>query len=393
MVTYLKYSLGVDVSKNEHHVCLSVIDDVQKVTIKATRKFSNTSKGFEELLDWLEKNRKLPLPLTIVLEASGVYHEALAWFMHQHHFDLAIVLPNKAKHYLKALGQKSKNDKIDAAGLARMGAEQRLALWQPCSDELEQLKVLTRHYEQLQQTRTLFKNQLHALKHAYKAEKTVLSSFKRLIEQVDAQIRLIKKQLDKRLNADADLKARVEKITGSIKGLGTLTVLTLVAETAGFSTIDNQRQLASYAGYDVVENQSGKRAGKTRISKKGNSHIRRIMHMAALNMVRYQVKPFEDLYERIYQKTGIKMKGYTAIQRKLLILIYTLWKKNEAYRCPEQKKETTKCLLPEPLFQVCRAAAKNTAVDIKKVAPTSRATQDEQPISLAPVALFQVLQI
>lgn len=393
MVTYLKYSLGVDVSKNEHHVCLSVIDDVQKVTIKATRKFANTSKGFEELLDWLQKNRKLPLPLTIVLEASGVYHEALAWFMHQHQFDLAIVLPNKAKHYLKALGQKTKNDKIDAAGLARMGAEQRLPLWQPCSDELQQLKVLTRHYEQLQQTRTLFKNQLHALKHAYQAEKTVLSSFKRLIQQVDSQIRSIKKQLDKRLNADVDLKARVEKITGSIKGLGTLTVLTIVAETAGFSTIANQRQLASYAGYDVVENQSGKRAGKTRISKKGNSHIRRIMHMPALNMVRYQVKPFEDLYERIYQKTGIKMKGYTAIQRKLLILIYTLWKKNEAYRCPEQKKETTMCLLPEPLFQVCRAAAKNTAADIKKVAPTSRATQDEQPISLAPVALFQVLQI
>jgi transposase len=105
MATYLKYSLGVDVSKEEHHVCLSVIDQVQKVTIKASRKFANTSKGFEQLLDWLKKNRKLPLPLSIVLEASGVYHEALAWFLHQQHFDLSIVLPNKAKHYLKALGQ------------------------------------------------------------------------------------------------------------------------------------------------------------------------------------------------------------------------------------------------------------------------------------------------
>ena len=50
----------------------------------------------------------------------------------------------------------------------------------------------------------------------------------------------------------------------------------------------NQRQLVSYAagppgGYDVVENQSGNRSGKTRISKKGNSRIRRILHLPAFN--------------------------------------------------------------------------------------------------------------
>jgi len=37
----------------------------------------------------------------------------------------------------------------------------------------------------------------------------------------------------------------------------------------------NQRQLVSFAGYDVIENSSGKHRGKTKISKKGNAHIRR----------------------------------------------------------------------------------------------------------------------
>lgn len=68
-----------------------------------------------------------------------------------------------------------------------------------------------------------------------------------------------------------------------------MSVVTVIAETNGFALIKNQRQLVSYAGYDVVENQSGKRAGKTKISKKGNSHIRRILHMPALNAVRYEV--------------------------------------------------------------------------------------------------------
>lgn len=400
MTTYLKYSLGIDVSKDEHQVCLSLIDQMQQVSIKASRKFANTPKGFEQLLDWLEKHRKMSLPLSIVLEATGVYHEPLAWFLHEHQYALSILLPNKAKNYLKAVGQKSKNDKIDASGLARMGAEQHLQLWQPCSRQLRQLKALTRYHEQLQQMRSVYKNQLHALDHGYQAEKIVATSLKKLISQVEAQLALIGRQLDTLLQADAVLKAKAEKIAGSIKGVGTLTVLTIVAETAGFSTIDNQRQLTSYAGYDVVENQSGKRSGKTKISKKGNAHIRRALHMPALNMVRYQVRPFASLYERIYQKTGLKMKAYTAIQRKLLLLIYTLWKKDEAYCCPEQKEqtakqkeETAKTLQPESLFQVCRTAATNTAGELKKVAPTSRATQDEQPVSFAPVVLFQVLQI
>jgi transposase len=383
--TLVKYSLGLDASKAENQACLSVIDSQQKVTIKASRKFANTPTGFKQLIVWLEKQRKQPLPLAIVLEATGIYHESLAWFLHEHNYALAILLPNKAKNYLRAIGQKSKNDKIDAAGLARMGAEQHLELWQPCSKELRQLKALTRHYEQLQQMRTTLQNQLHAVNHGFEPEKLVIKSHEKLIEQVEKQITLAEKQLEKQLEKDAVLKARVDKIVGSIKGLGTLTVLTILAETAGFSTIRNQRQLASYAGYDVVENQSGKRSGKTRISKKGNSHIRRILHMPALNMVRYEVAPFKALYDRIYQKTGIKMKGYTAIQRKLLLLIYTLWKKDEAYVAPEVKeqkeagkatstemrtlKKTAKCLYQEPLFQVCRPAASVSITRTKKIAP------------------------
>jgi transposase len=37
----------------------------------------------------------------------------------------------------------------------------------------------------------------------------------------------------------------------------------------------------------------------------------------------------QNLYHRITEKQIIKMKGYVAVQRKMLMLIYTLWKKNE----------------------------------------------------------------
>lgn len=48
-------------------------------------------------------------------------------------------------------------------------------------------------------------------------------------------------------------------------------------------------------------------------------------------MVTYQVGAMPALYNRTLDKHGIKMKSYVALQRKLLILIYTLWKKNQAF--------------------------------------------------------------
>ena len=81
----------------------------------------------------------------------------------------------------------------------------------------------------------------------------------------------------------------------------------LISETNEFEMFENQRQLVSYAGYDVVQNQSGKQEGKTRISKRGNNRIRRALHMLALQVVKYEQKPFSDLYNRVFERTKIKM--------------------------------------------------------------------------------------
>lgn len=137
-------------------------------------------------------------------------------------------------------------------------------------------------------------------------------------------------QISRIIDSDPDLKERVGKIL-KIKGLGLLSVATIIAETNGFALFENVRQLTSYAGYDVVENQSGKRSGKTKISKMGNSHIRRMMYMPALGVVKYKEENFVKIYNRIYERTRVKMKAYVAIQRKLLCMIYILWKNNAEY--------------------------------------------------------------
>ena len=88
----------------------------------------------------------------------------------------------------------------------------------------------------------------------------------------------------------------------------------------------------------------GKKTGKSRISKQGNVHIRRAMHFPALNVVRYDVGGFKALQERIYERSGLKMKGYVAVQRKLLCLFYTLWKNNQEFNFESQINNVTALL-------------------------------------------------
>lgn len=47
----------------------------------------------------------------------------LARFLFQKDLLVSVILPNKAKHYLKSIGNKSKNDTVDARGLAQMGLD------------------------------------------------------------------------------------------------------------------------------------------------------------------------------------------------------------------------------------------------------------------------------
>ena len=105
----------------------------------------------------------------------------------------------------------------------------------------------------------------------------------------------------------------------------------VLAETNGFDLIRNKRQLASYAGYDVKEKQSGTSVkGKPRISKKGNKYLRKAMHLPALAAIRHNER-FKAIYARLMSKHGIKMKAAVAVQRKLLEMTYTLYKTNKPF--------------------------------------------------------------
>ncbi len=71
MQPFLRFCVGLDISKDDLQVCLSVIDADGRVTVKGTTKVANQLSGFTTLMNWVSRHHKLELPLRYVMESTA----------------------------------------------------------------------------------------------------------------------------------------------------------------------------------------------------------------------------------------------------------------------------------------------------------------------------------
>ncbi len=345
----LKYSLGLDISGKDIKACMVVIDNQQHVKVKSSKTVLNTQNGLKELHSWIQKwHDETVAPLSVCMEATGVYHENCAYFLYELGYGVSIVLPNKAKRYLQSLGIKSKNDTIDAKGLAHMGAQQKLEQWEPIGHFYYELRILTRQHQSLKEALCAEQSRLHAAKAAARQIPFEIKQIKNHIAFLEKQVDNLDIEIKRLINSDEELKVKFKKVM-KLHGISVLSSATIIAETGGFLLFKNYKQLVSYAGYDVIENQSGNHVGKTKISKKGNSRIRRILFMPSLTAKGKKESIFGKLYQRVYDRTGVKMKGVVAVQKKLLLMIYYIWTKDIDFDHNFNQIQEEKQVPPSPL--------------------------------------------
>jgi len=333
----IKKVIGVDISKESFTIRFGTLDHQLNQSISKPFKFSNDPKGFNQLLKTMGKVHYFnsedlssrDIPVWFVMEATGVYYENLAYFLAKNKFSLSVVLANKVKSFSKTLDNKSKTDNLDAAVQTQFGLEKTLKAWIAPPEIFKELKELTREYQSIKESAARIKNKLHAKSYSYKANKETVKRLNQHKKFLQQQLKQVKDQIKDIVKSDKELNERINTIV-TIKGVGLMTVVTAVAETNGFALFHNKNQLASYAGYDIVQDQSGTHNGKTKISKKGNSNIRSAFYMPALSAARYNSK-LKQLYIRLCKTKINKKIALVAVARKLLILVYSLWKKNEKF--------------------------------------------------------------
>ncbi|MEJ0103825.1 MAG: IS110 family transposase [Bacteroidota bacterium] len=330
MKTIVKQIAGIDVAQDELVVCLGKMYDDWTPELYAHKTFANTAKGFVSFVEWVNKLTDASVPVRFVMEATGVYHESLAYYLDEQGLEVSIVVPNKISNYARTLTVKTVTDKTASEAIARFGLERKLDQWSRPKGIFKKLRQLTRERGQLVDERTVLKNQLHAEQAEAEPYKKSIERIKKRVVLLDKQEKEILEELRSLIKTDNEMQQLVILLC-SLPGIGILTAATVLGETNGFDLIRNKRQLTSYAGLDVKEKQSGTSVkGKPRISKKGNKHLRKAMHMPALTAIRHDER-FKAIFARLISKHGIKMKAVVAIQRKLLEMMYILYKTNTPY--------------------------------------------------------------
>lgn len=330
-VAFQQQSVGIDVSKAELHCRHGLMSMDRVVELTTSKVLRNNRAGLRQLANWLSQlSRKYAdVSLSVVLEATGVYHQHLIYFLHERGYEVCVSFPKSAKHYARSL-TKTKNDQIDANILARMGLERNLPVWEKPDDEMVILKSLIRELDQLKEEKVRLKNRREAQEHTYLAHKSIAKRTKKRIKFIDKQIEQVKELILEQAEASLTIKEAVKRIE-KVKGLGKLTILTVIAETNGFALFTSIKQLCSYTGMDIVENQSGKKQGGTRISKVGNAKIRSALYMPAVSASKYNPE-LKVFYLRLLEKGKAKKQAIIAVARKLLTLIYSLWKSGKEYQ-------------------------------------------------------------
>jgi transposase len=324
--------VGIDISKEKFTACLYMYDRLSdEGCCTGSVEFANTRQGFNQMVKWSRKEALKGRALTYLMEPTGVYYEPLAYHLDKIGQTLYVVLPNKARKFCEAEGIKTKTDAMDARCLALMGcASRKLRPWSPPKAIYRELRQLTRFRADLCKLRTSVTNRQESLLHMEGASKNVQKGCEELVSEIDKLMEKNEKDITAKLAEDKELEARINRIA-TAKGVGATTITCVVAETQGFHLIENRKQLTSYAGLDVKAKQSGKEDPKHTISKKGNANIRAVLYMPAMSAARCN-RQAKAAYDRICQKhPKEKMIGITAVMRRLLLLIYTLWKNGEEY--------------------------------------------------------------
>ena len=338
----IKQAVGVDVAQDELVCSYGILFEDLSWQIKSRKTFANHNSGFKACLKWVESMRDVNSEVLFAMEATGVYHEKFAHWLVDMEQKLSIVLPNKISNYMRTLSIKTVTDSTCADAITQFGLERKLDYWTPPKSIFRTLKQLTRERDQIVAERVTIDNQTHA-------EKTEAFPNANSLKRLDARRKLLCKQeqeikgeIRELIKSDQVLDQEVKRIT-SIPGVGELTAVIVLAETNGFELVRNKRQLSSYAGLDVREKQSGTSVkGKPRISKKGNRSLRKAMHLPALAAIRH-CAIYNDTFARLVGRHGIKMKAVVAVQRKLLELIYILFKNKTAFDpAYEEKREDGK---------------------------------------------------
>lgn len=319
--------IGIDVSKAKLD-CFWLKDAVRR-TGKA-KVFKNSPEDFAALVRWMVAHTgETPEKLHFILEATGIYHEALAHALHAEGTKVFVVNPAVVRDYAKSLGVRTKTDKQDSVVLALLGTRETLQPWQPEPVEIRTLKALLARYEAVKQDHQRERNRLEKAQITQVSE-VVLQSIHTLLTELKKEQDRLEKCIRQHIDQHPGL-LRDRRLLESIPGIGPV-VSALMLAVIRSRSFASAAQCAAFLGLVPVQHESGSSVrGPSRLSKAGNATVRAKLYMAAVVAIQYN-PDIKHQYERLLKNGKSKMAALGAAMRKLVHICFGVLKHQTTYQ-------------------------------------------------------------
>lgn len=380
--------VGIDISKNFFNVSIVNRRGEEIKRFKFDMDIYHFNKLLEELNGFNKKS------IIVGMESSGVYHMNLYSFLRENSFNVSLINPLIISSFTKLSLRKSKTDRKDAKEIAKylLMVDENINYFESneikylvrereriskeigkIKNDIEKIIIVTfpeiiksynifnktilnliKDYPSSNRIRDVSYEEIEEILNKNRRGRKIKISSKRIIELAKSSIGIsseVKERvlsfkishllflMDKereieeiiRKNIDGVMRRNIEIVT-SIKGIGEVSAIHLLSEICDINRFNSYKKLIAYSGFDPTIYQSGNFEGKSRISKRGNRHIRRILWIMANSVIRYN-EVFKSYFIKKIDNGVPYKKAVISVCHKLIRVIYSLIK-NGSYFDP-----------------------------------------------------------
>lgn len=264
----------------------------------------------------------LPPQACIAMESTGRYHGLLAGLASAAGFVVYVLNARDVYFYSQAQGMRAKTDRLDAQLIARYLAEHhaRLHPWQRPEGAHARLECL------LQRRAQVVKHQ-EALRQTLRDVPELKAAAAQLQDQLQVFLQQVDRLLEQLIASDESLRQGCRRLQ-TIPGIGAQTSA-LLAALLSRVPFANSDALVAFCGLDPRADDSGKKRGRRKLTKRGPALLRRQMWLAGFAATR--TKALKPLYQSLRARGLATTEAIMIIGRKLLRVAFAVWRSTQGF--------------------------------------------------------------
>jgi transposase len=320
-----KVFVGIDVSKKWIDLCITV--DGRAIV---HQQFNNNKAGFRKMISWIRGYGPSSQWL-LCMEHTGIYAQPLWYYLTEKNITYCVVPGSVITSGLEI--RRGKNDKIDAADIARftMRYADELKPHRLPAQVLRRLKMLFAYRDRLVKAKVIISvPAAEASVFAAQESKEVRADSSSLVQVIATRIAKIEKIMLQVINSD-EQTARVYQLIESVPGFGLITASYLLIITQCFTTLCSSRKLANFGGIAPHPHTSGTSIkGKTRVSPVADKRLKTLLSNGTGSLLQYN-KRMIHYFERMITKGKHENLVRNNIKNKMLHTVCAVVKRGTPY--------------------------------------------------------------